>query len=195
MSMLYPAMWVDLFKDGTEKEREFSLFALRELLEAMVKINVGWIDSHRDEFVPLYQFAAQTGLQWEPEKGTEDWLSIPSIYAAKAVGKPVDCEDLAMARVAELRLGLGGHPLGPVHAIADIRGRVMPDTHQVRMHAFVRYPDGTVEDPSKKLGMPGEGADSLEARRPAALVSHMQDAQRAVAAGMMGSFFPFRRVA
>jgi hypothetical protein len=183
--MRYPAMWVDLFKDGTEKEKEFSLFALRELLEAMVKINVGWIASHGDEFEPLYKFAARTGLQWEPEKGTEDWLTIPCIYQAKAVGKPVDCEDLAMARVAELRMGLGGHPLGPIHAIADIRGRVMPDTRQVRMHAFVRYPDGTVEDPSKKLGMPGEGADSLERRRPAALVSHMQDAARVATSGAL----------
>jgi hypothetical protein len=177
--MRFPAMWVDLFKDGTEREREFSLFALRELLEAMVKINVGWISSHPSEFTPLYHFAKSTGLKWEPEQGTEDWLSIPAIYRAQRARKPVDCEDFAMARAAELRLGLGGHPLGPLHAIADIRGRVMPDTGQVRMHAFVRYPDGTVEDPSKLLGMPGEGADSLERRRPAKLVSMLQDARRA----------------
>lgn len=176
--MRYPAMWIDLFKDGTEREREFSLFALREMLECMVKINVGWISSHPGEFMPLYKFAKATGLRWEPERGTEDWLSIPNIYQAKREGKPVDCEDLAMARAAELRLGLGGHPLGPIKAIADIRGRVMPDTRQVRMHAFVRYPDGTVEDPSKLLGMPGEGADSLERRRPARLVSMLQDAAR-----------------
>lgn len=174
MAMLYPAMWVPLFKDGTEKEREFSLFALRELLEAMVKINVGWITTHRSEFRPLYNFAAATGLKWEPEKGTEDWLSIPAIYQAVKDRKPVDCEDLAIARAAELRLGLGGHPAGPVRAIADIRGRVMPNTGQVRMHAFVRYPDGSVEDPSKKLGMPGEGADTLEKRHPQKLVALMQ---------------------
>lgn len=175
--MLYPQMWVPLFKDGTELEREFSLFALRELLEALVKVNVGWISSHPNEFTPLYDFAKASGLRWEPEKGTEDWLSIPAIYQARRDRKPVDCEDLACARVAELRLGLGGHPLGPVRAIADIRGRAV--NGRVMMHAFVRYPDGSVEDPSKKLGMPGEGADSLEKRRPAKMVAALNAMKRA----------------
>lgn len=175
--MRYPAFWVPLFKDGTEKEREFSLFALREMLETLVKINVGWITTHPTEFEPLYPFAARTGLRWEPEKGTEDWLSIPCIYQAKKDRKPVDCEDLACARVAELRLGLGGHPLGKVRAIADIRGRVV--NGQVRMHCFVKYPDGSIEDPSKKLGMPGIGADELERREPAALVNAMKQLRRA----------------
>jgi len=168
--MRFPQMWVPLFKDGTEREREFSLFALRELLEALVKINVGWISAHTGEFTPLYHFAKTSGLHWEPEKGTEDWLSIPCIYQALRDRKPVDCEDLACARVAELRLGLGGHPLGPVRAIAQIRGRVLPGG-RIMMHAFVEYPDGSVEDPSKLLGMPGEGADSLEARQPRKLVA------------------------
>lgn len=171
--MRFPQMWVPLFADGTEREREFSLFALRELLESLVKINVGWISSHPSQFTPLYHFAKTSGLRWEPEKGTEDWLSIPAIYQAVRDKKPVDCEDLACARVAELRLGLGGHPLGAVRAIPEIRGRVLPGG-RILMHAFVRYPDGSVEDPSKKLGMPGEGADELERRQPQKLVAMLQ---------------------
>lgn len=177
--MRYPEMWVPLFKDGTEKEREFSLFALRELLESLVKINVGWLACHPEQFRgPLYSLP---GLRWANENNTERWLSIPCIYDSLPSGKapqPVDCEDLACARAAELRAGLGGHPLGRVNAKADIRGRVVQGG-RIIMHAFVRYPDGSVEDPSKKLGMPGEGADEVERKRPAALVNALKDLQRA----------------
>lgn len=176
--MRYPEMWVPLFKDGTEKEREFSLFALRELLESLVRINVGWIACHPTEFRPLYTL----GVRWENENNTERWLSIPEVIrATSGPGKqPVDCEDLACYRAAELRAGLGGHPLGAVHAKADIRGRVVAGG-RIIMHAFVRYPDGSVEDPSKKLGMPGEGADSVERRRPAHLVNALKDHLRRAA--------------
>ncbi len=178
MAMLFPEFHVPLFKDNSEVEREFSLFALREMLEALVKVNVGWILSHRKQFTPLYQFCRQTGIRYAPEQGTEHWLSIPQIYAAAATGKPVDCEDWAAARAAELRLGLGSKKLGPVRAKADIRGRVMPDTGQVRMHAFVRYPDGTVEDPSVILGMPGGGAVEWDRKYPPHLVTLVQRVKR-----------------
>ncbi len=178
MPMLFPSFHVPLFVDGSEKEREFSLFALREMLEALVKVNVGWILTHRDKFKPLYQFCRETGTRYQPERGTEDWLSIPQIYAASKIDKPIDCEDWAAARAAELRLGLGSKRLGKVKAIADIRGRVMPDTGQVRMHAFVRFPDGTVEDPSVILGMPGGGAVEWEKQYPPKLVTLVQRIKR-----------------
>jgi hypothetical protein len=174
--MRYPEMWVPLFKDGTEKEREFTLFALRELLESLVKINVGWIASHPGEFRPLYSI----GARWQNENNTERWLSIPEVIRAThgPDRQPIDCEDLACYRAAELRAGLGGHPLGKVHAIADIRGRVV-DGGRIIMHAFVRYPDGSVEDPSKKLGMPGQGADDVERQAPAHLVTALKEMRRA----------------
>ena len=178
MPMLFPQFHVPLFTDGTEREREFSLFALREMLEALVKVNVGWILTHREKFKPLYQFCRETGARYAPEQGTEDWLSIPQIYAAAATGKPIDCEDWAAARAAELRLGLGSKKLGKVRAIADIRGRVMPGTGQVRMHAFVRYPDGSVEDPSVVLGMPGGGAVEWEKKYPPKTVAPVQRLKR-----------------
>ena len=172
MPMRYPVMWVPLFTDGTEKEREFSLFALREMLESLVRVNVGWIATHRRDFKPLYQ----TGVRYAPEQGTEDWLSIPEVIAAVKSGKPVDCEDLAAYRAAELRMGYSRR-LGPVHAIADIRGRVI-DGNKVRMHAFVRFPDGSVEDPSTNLGMPGGGAVAWEKKYPPKVVAAAQRAKR-----------------
>ncbi len=172
MAMKFPTFWVPLFIDGTEREREFSLFALRKMLEALVQVNVGWISSHRDQWKPLYQ----SGVRYAPERGTEDWLSIPEIYKAVRSRKPVDCEDLAAARAAELRLGISPG-LGPVHAVADIRGRVMAN-RQVRMHAFVRFPDGTVEDPSTNLGMPGGGAVAWDKKYPPKVVAAAQRQRR-----------------
>ncbi len=173
--MRFPQIWVPLYKDGTEREREFSLASLRVLLEAMVKMNVMWIASHLDEFRPLYEI----GARYAPEKGTEDWLTIPAIYDAVKSGKPIDCEDFAAARAAELRLGKGAgtKTMGPVHAIADVRGRVMKNG-QVRMHCFVRYPDGSVEDPSTVLGMPGDGAVAWEKAYPPAFVETMKQLGR-----------------
>lgn len=181
MAMRMPVFYVPLFVDGTEKEREFSLAALRVLLEALVQTNVMWLATHEAEYVPIYKL----GVKWEPEQGTENWLSIPEIYKAYREGVPVDCEDLAAARAAEIRyFGVPG--LGKVRAIADIRGRVV--NGQVRMHAFVRYPDGSVEDPSTKLGMPGDGAVEWEKKYPPALVNAVQRATkqaRAEAAGAL----------
>jgi hypothetical protein len=178
MAMRFPTIWVPLYKDGTEREREFSLAALLEMLEMMVKLNVMWISSHMDEFRPLYSI----GARYAPEKNTEDWLTIPEIYKAVRSGKPIDCEDFGCARAAELRLGLGPgtNTMGRVHAIADMRGRVMPDG-QVRMHCFVRYPDGSVEDPSTVLGMPGGGAVEWEKAYPPDVVRAMQRMRKAAA--------------
>jgi hypothetical protein len=170
--MRYPEFHVPLFLDGTEKEREFSLAALREMLEALVKVNVMWLATHPNAYTPIYK----VGVRWEPERGTENWLSIPCIYEAYQSGTPVDCEDLAAARAAEVRYyGVPG--LGKQHVIADIRGRVVDG--QVRMHAFCRYPDGSVEDPSTKLGMPGDGAVEWEKKYPPAVVAQVQDMMRA----------------
>lgn len=177
MPMLFPVFHVPLFIDNSEREREFSLFALREMLESLVKVNMGWIASHKEKFIPLYTFCAKTGLRYQPERGTEEWLAIPEIYKRAKTGEPVDCEDWAAARAAELRLGLGSSKLGKVKALADIRGRVMPNG-QVRMHAFVRYPDGSVEDPSRKLGMPGGGAEEWDQKYPPKLVTLAQRLRR-----------------
>jgi hypothetical protein len=91
-------------------------------------------------FPPLYE----SGVRYIPEvtgvvttQPVEDWQAIDVLYATKRG----DCEDLACARVAELRVqGYDAHPR------ITKQGRVW--------HVTVRCGD-QVEDPSKLLGMKG----------------------------------------
>ena len=159
MSMRMPVFHVPLFKDNTKTEHEFTFAALREMLEALVKVDVMWLATHPREYIPIYSVP---GLRYRAQNA-EDWLSIPEIYKAVKTGQPVDCKCLATARAAELRY-FGAPGLGKVHAIADTRGRSFGDN--IVMHAFVRFPDGTVEDPSSRLGMAGDGAEVWEKRWP-----------------------------
>lgn len=71
----------------------------------------------------------------------EAWCSYPvMLYRWRKSRTGSDCEDLACARAAELQLkGIAAT------AIAVRSG--------VGWHIVVRHPDGTIEDPSKALGM------------------------------------------
>ncbi len=78
----------------------------------------------------------EAGVIYRPES-PDEWESI-DIVLARGYG---DCEDLASWRAAELQeAGVAAH--------ADVYN-VRPN----RWHAVVVYPDGAVEDPSRKLGM------------------------------------------
>jgi len=83
----------------------------------------------------------KSGVRYRREKpGRENWLTIPKVIS-RGVG---DCEDLSSWRAAELqRLGINAQVL-------VIRSG--PKT----FHAVVRWPDGRIEDPSRKLGMKGK---------------------------------------
>lgn len=87
---------------------------------------------------PLYR----SGVRYEQEplrdgKRQERWLTPDQVYAQRWG----DCEDLAAWRAAELRQrGI------PARAVA-IR------TGAKKFHAVVRWPDGSIEDPSRLLGM------------------------------------------
>lgn len=81
-----------------------------------------------------------SGVRYRREpRGREHWQTVPEVLRA-GYG---DCEDLAAYRAAELRVA--GIP-----ARADVI-RTGPKT----FHAVVMYPDGSIEDPSRKLGMKG----------------------------------------
>lgn len=85
-------------------------------------------------------YAAGVRYQREPRlpDGTtrEEWLTAPIVVMRKVA----DCEDLGCYRAAELRLqGIEAH------------ARVKRSS--VGYHIIVEYPDGTIEDPSRKLGM------------------------------------------
>jgi hypothetical protein len=66
----------------------------------------------------------------------EQWLTAPVIHMRHAG----DCEDLASWRAAELRL-------------QGIEATAIAKRSSLGYHIVVRYPDGTIEDPSRKLGM------------------------------------------
>ena len=108
--------------------------ALGAALAALQTIDEIWLRAH-----PGTPRLYESGVVYEAETATEEWLPWPYLLAA-GVG---DCEDLAAARASELRV-CGEDP--GARAIAYKSGPRM-------WHAVVLRGDGTIEDPSLILGM------------------------------------------
>lgn len=94
-------MVVDLFhrypdNAQTEAERERSETALKFLLDCLIGINTLFLRYHKHT-ASIYSRGA---VKYVGEEDTEEWLSIPAILAKGEA----DCEDLAAARAAELRV-------------------------------------------------------------------------------------------
>ena len=125
------------------KNREYNRFYPVILcLETLCQINE-WHRS-QEHFPPLYK----SGVFYEEEPpGEEEWLDTPTL---RKTGKG-DCEDIACDRVAELRYHCG-IPAVPCIKFKDfnVNGKVI-----TLVHVMVLRPDGTLEDPSKVLGMGG----------------------------------------
>lgn len=131
--------------------REYCEYYLLYILEAVCRANMKWL-----ELFPSTPGLYESGVVYTPEDGTEEWPDIPTLYRA---GKG-DCEDLACARVAELRVRkrLRCRPF--------IRWRESRGGHRTyHVLVAIRHPRGTtliageryiIEDPSKRLGMGGE---------------------------------------
>lgn len=120
--------------------------ALRLLLEALVIANQIYLRQHPECPSPY----DVPGLRWEQEPiGVEDWQSIPYILERKRA----DCEDLAAYLCAWRR-----ERNGIVSAVCDFTHRNVRLPGGVGVvslyHIVVRLPDGRIEDPSRKLGMP-----------------------------------------
>lgn len=126
-----------IFERADKPHVKVSFLMLKALLEGLTKANVVFLRNVGG--VPkLYK----SGVKYTPEKGTEEWLTIPYVLSA---GKG-DCEDLAAWRAAEYIVA--GIPAKP-----DVRARLVNGVW--RAHAIVRLPDGRIDDPSIKLGMKG----------------------------------------
>ena len=137
---------------------------------------------HARNFPALYQ----SGVRWRREEPTgrsacEGGQGQELFLGARQVRKQgfADCEDVASWRVAELRLGKEDlsqrgppprqptpqirmceapytiRPIGPNVLPAFYSRRIAPRT--VLYHIVVVWPDGYVEDPSRQLGMGGQG--------------------------------------
>lgn len=144
---------------------------LNAALEGLVRVNVGQLLALATQGIrlpPLYASGIKYG---EEPRGREWWQTISDNFdeLEKYAGKPkkrshTDCEDLAGHRAAELRC----YPLylcsdddlpdvAAALAAGDIEGiaanAVCVRTGAKVYHAVVQWPDGTIEDPSRKLGM------------------------------------------
>lgn len=157
MSMQPIVMKVALFRGDFDQAR--SQYSLLWLMEALVRINQSHIRQFRglakQKKVPApYPQIYQSGIHYEPEAGTEDWLDIPNILNVPGGTFPGpwgDCEDLACWRTAELREDL--HK--PIKAKPFAKWRRKPDG-AYGYHALTLLPDGRLEDASLILGMGNE---------------------------------------
>lgn len=109
---------------------------IEDLLTGMVKLNLGQL--RRGLCPPLYQ--AGVRYKREPPR-RERWQTALETFQLKTG----DCEDLACYLAASLQL------VG-----RDCRAAVI-DIRPGLKHCIVMFPDGSIEDPSKKLGMRGAG--------------------------------------
>lgn len=126
--MIRPRISLPSARDSTDPEQD-----VLDAVEAMARIWARYLRAH-PEFPKLYG----SGVRYEPEIGTEEWLSPVEVFAVKAG----DCEDLAIWRLAEL--WAAGQ-----RACAVVEGRRMVGGY--RQHVFIGFPDGATEDPSLKL--------------------------------------------
>jgi hypothetical protein len=134
---------------------------LQIALEALTKINEWHLRNaieNGNPFPRLYD----AGIRYEEEPpGQEDWLDIPTLH----MERKGDCEDLGCALTAERRVYDG------VNSIPYIRHKFVPSQELIAsgypkknipregiflVHILSMLPDGTIEDPSKVLGMEGD---------------------------------------
>lgn len=112
----------------------YSARAVGFFLEALVQSNMDELQSN-PHLPDLYS----SGVRYTRERdGINKWQGILETYALKQA----DCEDLAAARVAFLRRA------GEKRARCDVKF-----VREGLWHVRVIRADGTVEDPSKVLGM------------------------------------------
>jgi hypothetical protein len=101
----------------------------------------------------------------EEEPGHEDWIDALGVLQQGFA----DCEDLAAWRAAELRAaGIEAEPVikwqwlpREVMIRQGYPGDKLPAKGVWLVHCCVRFPDGTIEDPSKILGMGGNFMDRI----------------------------------
>lgn len=125
-----------IYTIGGETESMF-VEKLYVLLEALTNLNLVWLSQNYPP--PLYE----SGVVYKKERmRRENWQDIPTTLR-KGHG---DCEDLTAWRVAVLRYN--GEAASPF--IEEY-----PTHNGVYYHVVVRRADGSIEDPSRALGMKG----------------------------------------
>lgn len=112
---------------------------LEALLEALTGINATILSRASEVLSGDMPMLYDAGIRYQREpRHREEWQTVLGNFK-RGIG---DCEDLATHRAAELRAYEGE----PARAVVRRTG---PRT----LHAVVERADGTIEDPSKMLGM------------------------------------------
>lgn len=117
---------------------ECSLATLDRLLAALIGMNVDYLRDVGPTCVPLLY---ETHVRYLPDLvGRERWATIPHVYT-RGIG---DCKSLSAWRCAEL-IVRGENAIACVQEILQGEGSIF--------HVLVRREDGSLEDPSWRLGM------------------------------------------
>jgi hypothetical protein len=123
---------------ASPQEDELAVETLRLMLGALTVIDMQILRAY-----PGLPNLYQGGCYYEVEPaGREDWQDVITNFRRKSA----DCEDLACHRAAELQVRSG------VNAWPRFTRRKRSNGSHL-YHIQTRYPDGSIEDPSRVLGM------------------------------------------
>lgn len=138
--------------------------ALDQALEGLTRVNAVLLLAGLVAGSPIPTIYKH-GARYQREPGAREWWqTVADTYAEKFA----DCEDLATARAAELRIAPLMFFTGAVRHLpraSELRDRIIAGglyparaickkTGPRTYHALVEHPDGSIEDPSRALGMP-----------------------------------------
>ncbi len=128
--------YVDHFSGPKERARVGR--ALQTLVDALVLVNVDFLE-HPEPGKPAPPSLYASGLRYQPEPpARRDWFDIRRAIKEGHGG----CETIAAWRAAELqRQGIAARPVFEWRTAGDFS----------TYHVFVRWPDGQIEDPSRRL--------------------------------------------
>lgn len=107
------------------------------LLEALTQIDMLWLRLN-----PRTPHIYRAGIRYIREQGSEEWCTIPEILNEGGA----DCEDLCAWLAAFYRVEGIDRGAKCVKRFHDLGGFLL-------YHILVQRSDGTLEDPSRKLGM------------------------------------------
>ena len=150
----FAAMWTPTLEflsfETTPAQQKMDVIC--KMLAVLHETNAQWFAAG-GKAPPLYQ----SGVKYQEEQlGHDEWQDIPRSLDQWTRGVGSDCEDLASWRVSELRFG-------GEDAWHTVEHRKSPTL--VLYHIRIRRQDGSIEDPSCRLGMSGACSNLVPASK------------------------------
>jgi len=134
---------LDLFQGSADADRSHKVLQL--MLDTLYEVDCLYLQDNPNApgiYTPNLITKRPLVRYHREEEGREDWQDIPTTIT---LGEG-DCEDLACWRAAELTI----REKIPARPIFTVKKRA---NGGMLYHILVKHPDGTLEDPSRKLGM------------------------------------------